>query len=48
MMRLTGREQLEHAIAQLEAQRAILGDGAVDLAVAALASPSPRLWSQTR
>ena len=33
---MTEREQLERAIAQLEAQRATLGDAAVDTSVAAL------------
>jgi len=33
---MTEREQLEQAIAQLEAQRATLGDGVVDVSIAAL------------
>ena len=33
---MTEREQLEQAIAQLEAQRATLGDAVVDVSIAAL------------
>mgnify|MGYP000452880693 CR=1 FL=1 len=33
---MTEREQLEQAIAQLETQRAILGDAVVDVSIAAL------------
>jgi class 3 adenylate cyclase len=36
MVKMIEREQLERAIAELEAQRAALGDGLVDVSIAAL------------
>jgi hypothetical protein len=40
---MTEREQLEGAIASLESQRAVLGDAAVDTALAALRAKLSRL-----
>jgi class 3 adenylate cyclase len=54
MMKLTNREQLEQAVAPLEAQRTTLGDEIVDVSIAALRAkpaaleplPSPKQRKQ--